>query len=190
MPGLPVGDYPVSANVPGIGFATGLFAYTYKAKVSAGGPLSGSLEGGQLLTLQGTGFNAANPDENLVFLGPLPCAVAAVTSSQLQCVAPPRVGFVGQYYDFGIPMGPNMPSLVARTPDVVRTESVLSYAGGGAPWAGLDARFATRFAARFAGFISAPTTGNYTVSQEPDALRCASAFYRALLCLRVKKAFK
>lgn len=163
VPGLPVGEYPVSAKVPGVGFAISLFTYAYAANVSAAGPLSGSLERGQMLTLNGAGFNGTNPEENVVFLGPLSCAVTSVTASQIQCVAPQMLGFVAQYFYFGVPMGQGVPSLVTRTPDVVRTESVLSYPGGYTAWAGLDARFAMRFAARFAGFIAVPTTGNYTV---------------------------
>ncbi|GAQ89759.1 hypothetical protein KFL_005590010 [Klebsormidium nitens] len=162
VPGLPVGKYPVSAKVPGIGFAVGMFTYTYAANVSAAGPLSGSLEGGQVLTLQGIGFNDTNPEENRVFLGPLSCAVTTVTASEIQCVAPQMLGLVAQYFYYGVPMGQGVPSLVSRTPDVVRTESVISYAGGYAAWPGLDLRFAMRFAARFAGFIAVPTTGNYT----------------------------
>jgi hypothetical protein len=167
VPSLPVGDYSVSANVPGIGFATGTFTYTYTATVLSASPRSGSLEGGQVLTILGSGFNHTNPEENLVFLGPLPCAVTTASSSQIQCVAPQRNGFIGQWYDIGTPLGPYMPNLEIRTPDIVRSESVLFYGNGQSGfWPGLDARFATRFAARFTGSIYVPTTGNYTVSRD------------------------
>lgn len=167
VPSLSVGDYSVSANVPGIGFATGTFSYTYTATVSSASPRSGSLEGGQVLTILGSGFNDTDPEENLVFLGPLPCAVTTASSSQIRCVAPPRSGFIGQWYDFGTPLGPYMPDLEIRTPEIVRSESVLFYGNGQSGfWPGLDARFATRFAARFTGSIYVPTTGNYTVSRD------------------------
>jgi hypothetical protein len=78
----------------------------YPAAVDSLLPQAGSLAGGTLLRLTGSGagFNATHPAANRVLLGgALPCTSVAASGSELSCVTQSTLGLVTAHY-FQLPM--------------------------------------------------------------------------------------
>ncbi|KAM9385916.1 fibrocystin-L-like isoform 2-T2 [Pholidichthys leucotaenia] len=82
------GTYPVSVSFHSLGdarFAGGNpLLFTYQLNVSSVSPLSGSLEGGTLLTVEGYGFCT----NTTVTVGSAECTVVEATDTELKCRTP------------------------------------------------------------------------------------------------------
>jgi glucose/arabinose dehydrogenase len=72
-------------------------------------------------------------------------------------------GLQAEFFDFTTPLR-TMPSLAARVADVTRTDALIGYLPTRRPWAGLDARFVSTFAARETGLLEVSTSGVYKLS--------------------------
>lgn len=70
-----------------MGYATGLsnFALSYALAVTSVSPSNGSIYGGTVVTVQGSGFSA-KPGDNALTISGLSCAVISSSAQQLQCV--------------------------------------------------------------------------------------------------------
>jgi hypothetical protein len=53
--------------------------------ISSISPSKGSLNGGTLLTVKGSGFNKAVPSKNLILVGGIPCDIVKVDFEEIQC---------------------------------------------------------------------------------------------------------
>lgn|GEM_PF-2677744 len=89
-----------------------------------------------------------------------------ISSSAALTVNAPSVptlvpGLKAEFFDFTTGLR-GFPNLNGRSPDVTRTDAVLGFPLSRGPWSGLDARFATTFAARYTGFLKVDTPGRYT----------------------------
>jgi glucose/arabinose dehydrogenase len=69
-------------------------------------------------------------------------------------------GLKAEFFDFSTPLS-TLPDLTSRTPDVTRTDAILSYTVTSLPWAGLGAAFADTFAARHTGLVRIDKAGQY-----------------------------
>uniref|UniRef100_A0A6I8N1M6 Fibrocystin-L n=1 Tax=Ornithorhynchus anatinus TaxID=9258 RepID=A0A6I8N1M6_ORNAN len=83
---VPAGSYPLCVVVATKGRAFGNFAIISPAVASLA-PTSGSLRGGTILIITGSGFC---PGNTTVTIGSNPCLIVSVTYDEVQCLAPAR----------------------------------------------------------------------------------------------------
>ncbi|KAJ0054901.1 hypothetical protein NL108_007111 [Boleophthalmus pectinirostris] len=85
------GTFPVTVTFPSLGNAqyadNNVLYFTYKLIVSSFSPMSGSLAGGTLLTITGSGFDV----NATVTVGGSSCVVEDATETELKCKTPPGV---------------------------------------------------------------------------------------------------
>lgn len=86
---VPVGTQTISFHITGFGnaqFESGHTVWSSKTLDSID-PSSGSLEGGQTVTIAGNGFIA---NQTLVSIDDSPCEIQSLTLSQIICITPPH----------------------------------------------------------------------------------------------------
>merc|ERR1712106_915970 len=87
-PALPAGDYDVIVNVDGQGNAlSSVGSLTSTMSVSAITPDTGSVNGGQTITISGSGF-CETSGSTTVTIGDGDCSVQSVTPAAIMCVTP------------------------------------------------------------------------------------------------------
>merc|ERR1712106_551167 len=87
-PALPAGDYDVIVNVDGQGNAlSSVGSLTSTMSVSAITPDTGSVNGGQTITIAGSGF-CETTGATTVTVGGTDCVVSSVTPASVMCVTP------------------------------------------------------------------------------------------------------
>merc|ERR1740128_594120 len=87
-PALPAGDYDVIVNVDGQGNAlSSVGSLTSSMAVSAISPDTGSVNGGQTITISGSGF-CETSGSTTVTIGDGDCSVQSVKPAAIMCVTP------------------------------------------------------------------------------------------------------
>merc|ERR1712106_837006 len=87
-PALPAGDYDVIVNVDGQGNAlSSVGSLTSSMAVSAISPDTGSVNGGQTITIAGSGF-CETTGATTVTVGGTDCVVSSITPASVMCVTP------------------------------------------------------------------------------------------------------
>lgn len=82
-------------------------------------------------------------------------------------LSPESQGLRAEFFDYTTALS-TLPDLSTRTPDVVRIDTQLNYAGVTTAWVGLDSRFAETFASRHSGFVRTDAAGAYTFYLNSD----------------------
>ena len=84
VPALPAGQYNIMIIVGNLGFAINTKTISSTASISSIDPSSGSIHGGQIITINGNGFSGSIEDTE-VKIGDQSCLVHNVTLDQIKC---------------------------------------------------------------------------------------------------------
>ena len=194
----PAGTYAVVVTIAGLGKATIAtpFTKTYAGGITAINPTTGSLGGGQTVTISGTGLpTAVSQVTNLTVAG-VRCAVATATSTSLTCVTSAPAGEVSGTVSMSIGTtvlsGPSFAFNAASTPVVTSVYPTRGSTAGGtritvtgqllnpSVTIKIDGVVCTQTADQISG--STPTaylctTGNHGTSLETSQVRAFDATY-------------